>query len=278
MPVSVVRGHRLAALQSVAGTMWLAAALSSAQEVDTGLEQIIVTGTRIARPDFESASPIVSVTTDAFVRTSSTSVDTVVSQSAAVHAGHDQHVEQPVEWRPGKPAAARAWSTSTLVLLDGRRIVPANGNGVVDVNVVPATLIESVEVISGGASAVYGSDAIAGVVNFKLRNDFDGLQFDGGLGPDRPRGRVGVLSRRDGGPFVCGRSRRGLRVRRLLGARRGFSGRAGVFRSDAGLRGTRTRGGGRDGGFVPQGSITFIAEGRTLRAGLQLPSRLPVAT
>ena len=61
--------------------------------------------------------------------------------------------------------------------------MPANGTGVADVNIIPPALIESVEVITGGASAVYGSDAIAGVVNFKLRHDFDSIELDamGGL-------------------------------------------------------------------------------------------------
>ena len=57
--------------------------------------------------------------------------------------------------------------------------MPANGNGVADVNIIPSSLIESVEIITGGASAVYGSDALAGVVNFKLKRKFDGVEIDG---------------------------------------------------------------------------------------------------
>jgi hypothetical protein len=89
-------------------------------------------------------------------------------------------VEQSRKWGQGNLQLRGLGTTSTLVLLDGRRIVPANGNGVVDVNVIPASLVESVDIVTGGASAVYGSDAIAGVVNFKLRDDFDGVQLDGG--------------------------------------------------------------------------------------------------
>jgi outer membrane receptor protein involved in Fe transport len=91
------------------------------------------------------------------------------------------------------------------VLLDGRRIIPANGNGVVDVNLIPPALVESVEVVTGGASAVYGSDAIAGVVNFKLRKKFEGVQFDvssgvtgEGDGEDYSAGLTGGLSFGDG--------------------------------------------------------------------------------
>ncbi|MDR2216325.1 MAG: TonB-dependent receptor, partial [Nevskiaceae bacterium] len=65
-----------------------------------------------------------------------------------------------------------------LVLIDGRRGQPANATLVVDVNSIPAAAIESVEIISGGASATYGADAIAGVVNFKLKNNFQGVSLD----------------------------------------------------------------------------------------------------
>lgn len=156
--------------------------LALAQQAEGELEQIFVTGSRIARPDFESASPIISITADAFARTSSTSVDTVVSQLPQFTPDITSTSNNPGNGGQGNVQLRGLGATSTLVLLDGRRVVPANGNGVVDVNVIPASLVESVEVISGGASAVYGSDAIAGVVNFKLKRKFDGIQFDGGWG------------------------------------------------------------------------------------------------
>ncbi len=70
----------------------------------------------------------------------------------------------------------------TLVLLDGRRAQPANTTLVVDVNSIPAAAIDHVEVVTGGASAVYGADAIAGVVNFRLKDHFQGVQFDAQTG------------------------------------------------------------------------------------------------
>src|SRR5690606_26193553 len=66
----------------------------------------------------------------------------------------------------------------TLVLLNGRRAQPVNAQLVVDVNTIPTAAIRSVEVITGGAAAVYGADAIAGVVNFILRDDFEGLELN----------------------------------------------------------------------------------------------------
>ncbi|EPR14786.1 hypothetical protein RLDS_01765 [Sphingobium lactosutens DS20] len=70
----------------------------------------------------------------------------------------------------------------TLVLVDGRRFVPSTGEGTVDINLIPSGLIQRTEVVTGGASAVYGSDAVAGVVNFILDRKFTGLKADFQLG------------------------------------------------------------------------------------------------
>jgi outer membrane receptor protein involved in Fe transport len=152
----------------------------TAQEQPYGdVEEIVVTGSLIARPDFESASPIVSVGQDTFARTSAVSIDTVVSRLPQFVPSYSSTSNNPSNGGQGNLSLRGLPPASTLVLLDGRRVIPANGDGVVDVNVIPGSLIESVEVITGGASAVYGSDAIAGVVNFKLKSKFEGVQFDG---------------------------------------------------------------------------------------------------
>jgi len=65
------------------------------------------------------------------------------------------------------------------VLVDGYRFVSANGDGVVDLNSIPASLVKRVDIVTGGASAVYGSDAMAGVVNFVLDDEFEGIEVDG---------------------------------------------------------------------------------------------------
>ncbi len=153
-----------------------------AQESEQPLEQVVVTGSRIARPDFESASPILSVPADAFERRSDLSVDGVVSKLPQFTPDMGSTSNNPGNGGQGNVQLRGLGATSTLVLLDGRRLIPANGNGVVDVNIIPPSLIESVEVVTGGASAVYGSDAIAGVVNFKLKNKFEGVRIDGGWG------------------------------------------------------------------------------------------------
>src|SRR5690606_12821789 len=69
-----------------------------------------------------------------------------------------------------------------LVLLDGRRSTPSNASGVIDISTIPSAAIERIEVISGGASATYGADAVAGVTNFILKKNFQGLELDGQVG------------------------------------------------------------------------------------------------
>ncbi len=73
-------------------------------------------------------------------------------------------------------------SNRTLVLLDGRRLVPFDLNGVVDTNSIPVALLQSVDVVSGGASAVYGADAVSGVVNFQLKKNFQGVEISSTYG------------------------------------------------------------------------------------------------
>ena len=69
--------------------------------------------------------------------------------------------------------------SSTLVLLNGHRVVPSSGIGdFVDISLIPASAIERVEVLTAGASSIYGADAVAGVVNFVLHDDFDGGMID----------------------------------------------------------------------------------------------------
>ena len=88
--------------------------------------------------------------------------------------------------------------TRNLVLLDGRRLPLSNANAVVDVNLIPQFILEGVETITGGASAVYGSDAMSGVVNFKSKRNLDGVQLDVALGHQRSRRRE-----YDGRGYLC---------------------------------------------------------------------------
>ena len=163
--------------QSLLATLGLVTSLALAQEAD--FEQVIVTGSRIARPDFDSASPIVSVTEDFFRRNGSRTVESQLNTLPQFVPSFTSTSNNPGNGGQANLDLRGLGTTSTLVLVDGKRLIPASGNGVVDLNIIPASLIESVEIITGGASAVYGSDALAGVVNLKLKREFDGFQIDG---------------------------------------------------------------------------------------------------
>jgi iron complex outermembrane receptor protein len=146
-------------------------------------EVIVVTGSLIARQDFDADSPIVTVDADAISAQGPGTIEATLNQ-----------MPQFTALRPGSSfsdggrggrnnANMRGLGIArTLVLLDGRRMQPSDSLGAIDLNTLPTQMIESVEVITGGASAAYGSDAIAGVVNFKLKRNFEGLMIDGQYG------------------------------------------------------------------------------------------------
>jgi len=155
------------------------------------LEEITVTGTRILRRDFSSQSPIVTIEADTFVERANIGLEAALNQlpqfTVAGTQAQNSPAGTPFPQASAAPGAAtlnlRGLGTNrSLVLVDGRRAQPINGLLVVDVNTIPSAAIERVEVITGGAAAVYGADAIAGVVNFILKDDFEGLEFNGQYG------------------------------------------------------------------------------------------------
>ncbi len=156
----------------------------AAQAQESGLEEITVTGSRIVRRDLDAASPIMTVDTERLQNTSTLSIESVLNQMP-------QFVPDNTQFDAGTGVASGAvtpgiasvnlrgiGANRTLVLVDGRRAQPANASLVVDLNTIPSAAIERVETITGGASAVYGADALAGVVNFVLRDDFEGVDMD----------------------------------------------------------------------------------------------------
>lgn len=139
---------------------------------------IVVTGSRIARRDFNSPSPIVTISADRLQQTGQVTLDTALNKLPQLASGTNSTTQTNRTGRASLNLRGLGEERS-LVLLDGRRIQPATASGAVDINILPAILVQSVETITGGASAVYGSDAMSGVVNFKLRKSFDGLLIDG---------------------------------------------------------------------------------------------------
>ena len=161
-----------------AGTTALASSPVLAQEEVEEIEEIITTGSRLVRTDLEAVSPIQVVDNEEFLISGVVNVEQKLNELPAVLPSFG-----PSSNNPGDGTARvnlRGLGTArTLVLVNGRRFVPSTQSGVVDLNTIPGTLIKQVDVVTGGASAVYGSDALAGVVNFQLIDDFEGVEISG---------------------------------------------------------------------------------------------------
>ena len=148
-----------------------------------GLEEITVTGSRIVRRDFEAASPIVTVDAQRLQNSSTVSIESVLNQMPQF-VPQDTQFDQGIQASPtsslgiGSVNLRGIGPNRTLVLIDGRRAQPSNAALIIDTNSIPSAAIERVETITGGASAVYGADAMAGVVNFILKKDFEGIDMD----------------------------------------------------------------------------------------------------
>ncbi|MEY2158397.1 MULTISPECIES: TonB-dependent receptor domain-containing protein [unclassified Rhodanobacter] len=154
------------------------------------LEAVTVTGSLIqvhSRSE-ESSSPLATIGIDQIAAAGQVSLDSAIGRMPQFAAAQGQSEVGDVQGATGfqggqSYADLRGLGAErTLVLLDGQRLVPTNPNGAVDLNLIPMALLENVDVITGGASATYGSDAVAGVVNFRLRQDFQGIQLSAQTG------------------------------------------------------------------------------------------------
>ncbi len=158
---------------------------SAEQNESDGAESvIIVTGSRIARPNIESAVPVTTITGEEFFQQGSINIGDTLNDLPQLRSTFSQTNSGRFLGTAGLNLLdLRGLGTArTLTLVNGRRHVASDilSNGTsVDVNTIPNDLIERVDVVTGGNSAIYGSDAIAGVVNFILKDDFEGLQLRG---------------------------------------------------------------------------------------------------
>jgi len=140
-------------------------------------DEILVTGTRIQREDLAAPSPVTTVNSEQLVLTNTVNTEQFLNTLPQVVPSLDSTSNNP-----GNGTATvdlRGLGTNrTLVLVDGKRFAGSGPAFVVDLNNIPAALVERIDVVTGGASAVYGSDAVAGIVNFILKDDFEGIQLD----------------------------------------------------------------------------------------------------
>ena len=151
-----------------------AAAPAIAQE---NLGEIVVTGSRIRSANLESTTPVTQVTAADVVTQGVTRIEDLVNQLPQAFAAQNVTVSNGATGTATLNLRGLG-SPRTLVLIDGRRL-PYGGvtNSAADINQIPTQMIERVDILTGGASAVYGSDAVAGVVNFIMKKDFEGVEI-----------------------------------------------------------------------------------------------------
>jgi outer membrane receptor protein involved in Fe transport len=145
------------------------------------VEEVVVTGSRLQTPNELSISPITTVSATDIQATGLTRVEDVLNNLPQVFASMNSTTSNGADGTASVDLRGLG-PQRTLVLVDGLRLGPGNGTGrnFSDINQIPAALIERIEVLTGGASAVYGADAVAGVVNFILNTHFEGIKVDAG--------------------------------------------------------------------------------------------------
>jgi iron complex outermembrane receptor protein len=179
----------LALAQTSAATPAPASAATPAQPATATLPEVVVTGTRLKSKQYKGATPIQIITSDQAALDGIASTADLIRQTTAT-SGSFQADNQLAATGAGGSVIAGGFNVNTvslrglgpqrtLVLLDGQRMAPAGTGsevGAVDLNVLPASIIDHVEVLTDGASTIYGSDAVAGVVNIITKQRYDGFE------------------------------------------------------------------------------------------------------
>jgi iron complex outermembrane recepter protein len=184
---------------------------ASAETEANNLEEVVVTGSRILRRGFDAPQPLTVIGADQIKNLNQTSVGeilTSVPQNSAFVTDNNVGLSN---FNVGAELANLRglnpyFGTRTLTLVDGKRFVPSTNGGAVDLNLIPSILVDRIEVVTGGASAVYGSDAVAGVVNVILDKSFEGIkaQLDDGR-TEHGDGRTWHGALAAGTPIAAGR-------------------------------------------------------------------------
>jgi iron complex outermembrane recepter protein len=177
----LARALRSAIAFGIAGAMLAPVAIAQDAADDAEeLESVIVTGSRIKRADAETAQPVTVITREVIERSGKTSFGELLQSLPEVGPALTTAVNNGGNGATN--VSLRSLGASrTLVLMNGRRWVP-DLNGTVDLNTIPTGIIETIEVLKDGASAVYGSDAIAGVINIITKKDLEGATASGSYG------------------------------------------------------------------------------------------------
>ncbi|MFC3714233.1 TonB-dependent receptor plug domain-containing protein [Sphingoaurantiacus capsulatus] len=172
-----------------------AAAQEAAADTDASSpdeSEIVVTGSRLIRRDMIAVSPITTVDAEQIQASGNVTLEDTLNEFPQIKPGNTGSTNQSGGAGVLTADLRGLGPVRTLVLVDGRRYIPADVTGLTDLSTIPDMLVERVEIVTGGASAVYGSDAIAGAVNFVLQRKFDGIKM---------QAQYGETTRGDGGSY-----------------------------------------------------------------------------
>lgn len=195
----VQRSHLLASTILVGVMAFTAPAFAqsapqTAPGATTEVDEIIVTGSRIRRDATNAPTPLIQVSRDELLTTGQT---TVIDYLATIPALSGSLVPSDTtgsnlgDGGLSLPNLRQLGSNRTLTLVDGRRHVGSSGGSLaVDIDTIPRLLIQNIEIVTGGASSVYGADAVSGVLNFIMRKDFEGLEIDANYGQINQNGEA----------------------------------------------------------------------------------------
>ncbi|NNE41148.1 MAG: TonB-dependent receptor plug domain-containing protein, partial [Marinicaulis sp.] len=165
----------IAAAATLLSTVYSQDDVTAAEEIH---DVIFVTGTRIPRPDAQAASPVASFDREAINTFRSMTIEDFINDLPLVTPDFGRTGNNPGDGT-ARINLRGLGPQRSLILLNGRRVAPAGIDSAVDINTIPSALLERVEIVSGGASAVYGSDAVTGAVNFITRDNLQGVEISG---------------------------------------------------------------------------------------------------
>jgi len=174
-----IRFALMAGFALVASSAFAQTDADNTEEAIESLDEIVVTGSRIKSQTFTASSPVLEIGAEDVKASGATRVEDLVNQYPQLTPSFDSQQNNPSVGY-ATVSLRNLGAERTLTLINGRRLPPGATGELRDISIIPSALISRVDVLTGGASAVYGSDAVAGVVNFVLDTEFEGFSVSGG--------------------------------------------------------------------------------------------------
>ncbi len=172
-------GARAASVVFAGAIVSLCASVTAQEGDNKGLEEVIVTGTRIQNLNVVAASPVTTIGQEEIGLKQTANIERLFRDLPITIPGDGENVNNGTAGQATLDLRGLGDNRS-LIMINGKRLAPYDIDGIVSTDVIPVNMLQRVDVVTGGASAVYGSDAMSGAVNFILRDDFEGVEVDMG--------------------------------------------------------------------------------------------------